>query len=449
METAVAPRDVRIRKLVKSILVLSTGVFSLTSAFVNLMLVLLETGLNPANSLPRKRKRYLEINYTTLYFYLQNIRSQNRYIYCEWYIKPRTIQWFYLYLDYMPISDPVRFKEFFRVSPPTFEVICDMVHSSMITRPPQGLRLLPNRLLSVRRQVAIAIRKLSTGDQFLGVAELFGLSVTSVQRITQKFIKAVCEKGKRLIHWPTGDELAEVKRGFFVRWGFPNCCGAIDGTHFPIQLPHGDMSPDYFDFKKKLSVSLQGVADINLKFLDIITGWPGSVQDSRLLAASRFYKDVEYYKTKLNTFEYYCSDGETVLREYILGDSGYPLLPWLMTPYARDLSEETDDWNYRQSQARMCIERAFGVLKGRWQILNRVLWRIKADRIGPLIYCCCLLHNLMVDRGETLNPELVARAHPYGYGSVGVPRRMAYAEGFEMRDNLLNEVLFPRPSTDL
>jgi hypothetical protein len=42
---------------------------------------------------------------------------------------------------------------------------------------------------------------------------------------------------------PTGDELKNIVRGYEESWGFPNCGGAIDGTHIPIIAPsesHGD-----------------------------------------------------------------------------------------------------------------------------------------------------------------------------------------------------------------
>jgi hypothetical protein len=124
---------------------------------------------------------------------------------------------------------------------------------------------------------------------------------------------------------------------------------------------------------------LQGIANINLKILGIKYGGPAKVQDIRLLVVFRFNIDVEYYKTKLNRTEYYYSDGETVLRKFILGNSKYSIFSWLITPCVMDLHEETNEFNYHHCLARLMIERAFGVLKERWQILNRVFMEDKSQ----------------------------------------------------------------------
>jgi hypothetical protein len=450
MESEREVLETRKRQSLEAISLFISGLYPVTIHLLNSLLLILNSPLfSPrhfkTSALSRKRKRSLESDYYSIYFHILNNRDfliRKKRISSEWYIKPRTIQFFYLCIDWMPYKDLVRFKAFFRFSPETFDYICEMVHDDLLTRPPFSLCTLPNRKLSVRRQVAIALRRLSTGDHILGISEMFGLSVTSVSRITWKFIQAFTKKGWRLITWPEGDDMETVKRGFLNRWNFPNCCGALDGTHFPIELPNGENSESYFDFKKKISVSMQGIVDLDLRFLHVCCGWPGSVQDFRLLRVSSFYKDVEERGTKLNAFEYFCSDRQSFLREYILGDAGYPLHPWLMTPFTQGRSPISDEWNHWHSQARICVERAFGVLKGVWRILSQKLIKPRKDRIGPLIFCCCLLHNLLIERKETIDFNLLdVGPHPPGYSGITVPRRDTVSGGERMRENLVNEVL--------
>ena len=56
----------------------------------------------------------------------------------------------------------------------------------------------------------------------------------------------------------------------------------------------------------------------------------------------------------------------------LVGDAAYPCHPWMLAPFKghKDgLSCEEYHWNFVQSLTRMCVERAFGMLKGIWRIL--------------------------------------------------------------------------------
>ena len=52
------------------------------------------------------------------------------------------------------------------------------------------------------------------------------------------------------IHFPVGEEQANAIRGFETTWGFPQCIGAIDGCHIPVQVP----ALNYTDYYKRSSV---------------------------------------------------------------------------------------------------------------------------------------------------------------------------------------------------
>ena len=64
----------------------------------------------------------------------------------------------------------------------------------------------------------------------------------------------------KYITFPTDARLKHVMAGFQKR-GFPQFCGAIDGTHIPIEGPTNNAS-DYYNRKGWHSVILQGTVDI-------------------------------------------------------------------------------------------------------------------------------------------------------------------------------------------
>lgn len=89
---------------------------------------------------------------------------------------------------------------------------------------------------------------------------------------------------------------------------------------------------------------------------------------------------------------------------YILGDSAYPLLPWLMTPF-RDNEGSFPPWkrnfNKQHSQQRVAIENTFGLLKQRF----RRLYLVDAKSVAQCCYivmAACVLHNLCNDERDFL-----------------------------------------------
>ena len=83
---------------------------------------------------------------------------------------------------------------------------------------------------------------------------------------------------------PTSDaELHAAMQTF----NFPNCVGAIDGTHIKIKRPV--YGTDFNNRKGYYSILLQGICDGNGKFTSISCGHPGSIHDARMLKRSGFY----------------------------------------------------------------------------------------------------------------------------------------------------------------
>lgn len=148
--------------------------------------------------------------------------------------------------------------------------------------------------------------------------------------------------------------------------------------------------------KKFHSVNVQVICDENMVFTDILAGWPGSVHDSRVLCNSAVYN------TAANKFR-----GNT----HLLGDEGYPLQTWLMTPYRDNghlIADETF-FNYVLSSNRQTVERAIRLLKGRWRKLQHIDY-LNLKLIVLIIIAACVLHNVCLvhddfDEGYMLDNE--------------------------------------------
>ncbi|KAL3695279.1 hypothetical protein R1sor_009355 [Riccia sorocarpa] len=196
-------------------------------------------------------------------------------------------------------------------------------------------------------------------------------------------------------------DMEHASQEFLRKVGLPNCQGAIDGTHLRLrQGPFGgNTSRDWYNRKGWYSVVLQAICDSNGIFLDISTGMPGCVHDSRVLTRSRFY-DAAMAGAVLAEPVITINRGYHV-SPYILGDQGYQMLPWLVKCYPpRGLSVLQRTFNERHIRGRLIIEQAFGQLKARFPILSlgigsSITWGRKWYMIVAFctIYLCSSLNE--------------------------------------------------------
>ncbi|CAM5073258.1 unnamed protein product [Natator depressus] len=176
---------------------------------------------------------------------------------------------------------------------------------------------------------------------------------------------------------------------------FPNCGGAIDGTHIPILAPE-HQAGEYINRKGYFSVVLQALVDHKGCFPNINVGWPGKVHDTRIFRNSGLFQKLQeetlFPDQKITV-------GDVEMPIVILGDTAYPLMPWLMKPYTGSLDSSQELFDYRLSKCRMVVECAFGCLKAHWRSLLTRL-DLSDTNIPTVITACCALHDICESKGE-------------------------------------------------
>ena len=98
---------------------------------------------------------------------------------------------------------------------------------------------------------------------------------------------------------------------------------------------------------------LQGIGDIKCVIWDYGFGWAGSMHDRILFQLTKFGK--------------YCIK-DKFLPYKLIGDCIYLMRPCIYSPFkgcAEGLEGYKVNWNFIQSSTHMCVERAFGILKGK------------------------------------------------------------------------------------
>lgn len=89
---------------------------------------------------------------------------------------------------------------------------------------------------------------------------------------------------------------------------------------------------------------------------------------------------------------------------YLLGDFGYPLLPWLMVPYRRDnnISVANAVFNRKLSRGREVVENAFALLKLTFRELHGKCNLDVCLVLDVVVYCTVLYNVLLKDSEEEI-----------------------------------------------
>lgn len=330
-----------------------------------------------------------------------------------WDVLPRKIA---RHMDLSPSKGLDTFQLIFKMSRKTFEYICSLAREHMMVK--THFAFTNGKPMSLYDQVALALRRLSSGSSLISIGDSFGTHHSTVSQVTWRFVEAIEEKGLQHLRWPsTEKQLTAIKSKFEKIQGLPNCCGAIDTTHIVMLLSTSELTGDvWLDRKENHSMLLQAIVDPDLRFLDIVTGLPGKMSENSVLQSSNFFRLCEKGE-RLNGNKAKIPAEEAELQEYIVGDAGFPSLPWLLTPHREsELSESKLDFNRRISATRVVAQRALARLKDVWKMIQGVMWRPDKHKLPRFILVCCILHNIVIDmEDEVLDQLPLSHHHDPGY----------------------------------
>ncbi|XP_071378239.1 putative nuclease HARBI1 [Centroberyx affinis] len=214
---------------------------------------------------------------------------------------------------------------------------------------------------------------------------------TTVHDMVHRVAKKLLKIKNLVIHFPSHADLENIGNGFARLAGSPafsRVVGSIDGCQIRIKPPSAD-AQCYLNRKLFHSVQLQAICDHNGMFMDIFTGYPGSVHDSRVLKNSPLY-----------TQQLYPPEGF-----YILGDGGYPCLsvPIALITYKEPVCLAVSRrFNHHHAKARSIIELSFGIRKTRWRSIFFKSLEVKPTFAVEVITCCAILHNICVSNGDIM-----------------------------------------------
>ncbi|WOK94219.1 hypothetical protein Cni_G02921 [Canna indica] len=295
--------------------------------------------------------------------------------------------WFSRFLSSSAAADDRRWVDSFRMSKRSFDYLLQLLTPSLQSDPSAAAAVPPDVKLSA------ALFRLAHAAPYRVVARRFDLPSPNIScRAFYEVCKAVADRLGHLFE--LSSDLQRVVRGF-DQLSLPNCCGVLGFARFAVE-----------GAARGGSMIAQGLVDSEGMFLDISAGWHGSMTPAQILTKTKLCRTQAMVLGNASTMEL---NGGSVPK-YLLGGSCCPLLPWLLTPIrgvdSNLNSSKAAAFNHVHAQGMKLVDRAFGRLRVRWQLLQTSWKEECADALPFVVVACCLLHNFLIKCGEPMEDEI-------------------------------------------
>ncbi|MFS7933447.1 putative harbinger transposase-derived nuclease domain-containing protein [Helianthus anomalus] len=291
---------------------------------------------------------------------------------------------------------PDEFKLCFNMSLSTFEWLSSLLEPLLECRDPVNSPL----NLPVETRLGVGLFRLATGSDYPEISRRFKVSEPVARFCCTQLCRVLCTNFRFWVGFPTQNELDPVRESFESLTGLPNCCGVLHCTRFMVLKPGSseDQEP----------VAVQIVTDSSSKILSVVAGFNGKKGNQLILKSSTLYNDIES-GSLLNSPP--IDINGVSIPQYLIGDKGYPCLPWLMVPFdepvedpvqheapACKLNSYEENFNSAHDLMMVSVFRTVDSLK-KWGVLSKPI-REETKTMVAYIGACSILHNALLTRED-------------------------------------------------
>lgn len=238
-------------------------------------------------------------------------------------------------------------------------------------------------------KVLVALNFYATGSYQNEIRSIGEMSQSSVSKCIDEITDLLNILIFKYIKFPKTDGERQIIADEFAKKGIEGIMGIIDGTQVALCSLKKDVEMAYVNRKGFHSINVQIISDHRHMLTNVNARYPGSVHDSYVWGASGIYAMLinEYSTPEAQKF-------------WLLGDEGYPLMPFLITVTNEGASENQKEFYRRHKLIRSHVERSIGIFKNRF----RCIIGEKKLHYGPLksaiiLNAVAVCHNFLILNG--------------------------------------------------
>ncbi len=246
-------------------------------------------------------------------------------------------------------------------------------------------------------KVTAVFRQLAYGCCADALDEHFQISQTTLETTKELFCDIVIKEFGDIYLPSMSKAVASHLIQKHAEVGWPGLLGSLDCCHWewgrcPKSL-HGEFKKGIY---KRPTIVYECLADCNLRIWHAAFAAPGSNNDLNVLDVSKFLFDLASGETLVP----FVLDGTEYRQPYVLVDGIYPEWACFVKPLSNPITEAQKNYTKRQEARRKDVERAFGCLLIKFNILNKPSLTTSLALMEKILLVCCILHNMVVEEKE-------------------------------------------------
>jgi hypothetical protein len=184
--------------------------------------------------------------------------------------------------------------------------------------------------------------------------------------------------------------------------GFLGMFGSLDCMYWTWKNCPVAWQGQFQDKDKNHSIILEAIADQSLWIWHAFFGLPRGNNDINVLDRSPLIANMLRGDGKDLNFTV---NGYVYPRFYLLTNGIYPQWSCFIQPIHKPQGEKRQHFAKMQEGTRKDVERAFGILQMRWEIVKNLVYQWDLETIGNIMYACIIMHNMIIEDESGLGFE--------------------------------------------
>jgi len=257
---------------------------------------------------------------------------------------------------------------------------------------------------AVEAKILLALKTFAFGVASHAFCDYFQMSRQQSAKCCEEFASIMCHiYGDRYLRAPTSHDLNQIVKlhkevhkvdGMFgsldcmhTRW--KNCPKAWQGAYSTGRHSSGP------------TVVLEALCDYHLWFWHASFGYAGSLNDLNILNLSPFLDSLidgsfAEKEKEAQVVPFHLGD-ESFDKLFVLVDGIYPKYSRFVKAHPGPVNPDQVHYTKWQESARKDIERAFGVLQGRFKVMFHPFYAHDLRKIGTIVKSVLIMHNMGVE----------------------------------------------------